>query len=158
MRNEVVMTMTTTRTNRRVIVVGDVEITVIKRHLSQVTEKTYFANTRVYVAEQLALTRDERLRDLYEQERNLGATRNATRGLYPTVDRLYNTLNRQHARVAVTIAVDELTRQELIPADVTGKHSKYAGCSCPCSPGVILSRRIISEDGCPLDFWLTLHK
>ena len=34
------------------------------------------------------------------------------------------------------------------------KWSQYAGCSCPCSPGFVLTGRFVDNEGRPLDIWI----
>src|SRR5690606_30594501 len=69
-----------------------------------------------------------------------------------TVDRL----NRRIATVKREVALDAVRRLPRC-GDVTARFSRYAGCSCPCSPGVVLSRPVYLEVGGvtrQVDFWV----
>lgn len=110
--------------------------------------------TRVYVDSDVVGARDERYRELAAQEAALGEHRWCQRGEHPEVDRLYDRLNRRHATVAREVAVEALIAANLGGADVKARFSRHAGCSCPCSPGVVVSKRITRGAGMPVDIWI----
>jgi hypothetical protein len=114
------------------------------------------SKSRAYVSRVLAVLHDVRLRELEEQEASLGDRRFSERGEFPDVDKLYDRLNRRVATVYREIALDALRRLEC--GDFTGNFSRYAGCSCPCSPGVVLSRGYYSRIGdrmCQVDLFIS---
>lgn len=106
--------------------------------------------TRVYVSDDV-LT-GERWVELHDAEENLGERRFATRGQFPDVDRLYDRLNREIMRQKRNVALYAV-EQALGLEDVTGRFSRHAGCSCACSPGVVLDRQI-RRDGVAVDIWV----
>jgi len=114
------------------------------------------ASSRVYVADSLAEQSDEQLRELSAQEADLGKLRWSQRGENADVDKLYDRLNRRIATVKRRMALDAVRE---IPGyvNVEGDFSRYAGCSCGCSPGVILDQEVhMMIDGrshC-VDLWL----
>ena len=116
------------------------------------TEKVI--KTRVYVTDELTHATDEKLQELLTAERELGDQRHSTRGEYPEVDRLYDRLNRSIARVKRTLAVDTV-RELLGDQYITGRFSRHAGCSCPCSPGVVLNRTIMHNDRLVSSIWVS---
>lgn len=114
------------------------------------------SKSRAYVSGVLAALHDARLRELEEQEAALGDKRFSERGEFPDVDRLYDRLNRRVATVYREITLDALRRLEC--GDITGNFSRRAGCSCPCSPGVVLSHGYYSRIGdrlCQVDLYIS---
>ena len=114
------------------------------------------AKSRVYVADLLAEQSDEQLRKLSAQEADLGKLRWSQRGENADVDKLYDRLNRRIATVKRRMALDAV-RKISGYANVNGNFSRNAGCSCGCSPGVILDREVhMTIDGYPhcVDLWL----
>ncbi|HEU4753643.1 MAG TPA: hypothetical protein VFU47_11090 [Armatimonadota bacterium] len=114
------------------------------------------SSSRLYVADEVASAADERLRELQKEESELGDRRFSTRGDFPDVDKLYDRLNRRIATVKREVALDAVRRLPRC-GDVTARFSRYAGCSCPCSPGVVLSRPVYLEVGGvtrQVDFWV----
>ncbi len=104
---------------------------------------------RVYVDDEVidSLSDAYVYRALRDAEKQLDNERRwSKRDLFPEVDRLYDALNREIARLKRTIALVIVTRlvntQHIEPlsgkAKVRGTFSRKAGCSCGCSPGVIL--------------------
>jgi hypothetical protein len=75
---------------------------------------------------------------LVEAEKNLGDKRWSRRGECPEVDDLYDTMNARIKKAEVKVAKDILALF-LPDLDTDGaRYSAKAGCSCPCSPGVVL--------------------
>lgn len=112
------------------------------------------ARSRVYVSDLLS-DQDEKLHALSEQEANLGDDRWSHRGEKPKVDKLYDRLNRRVATVKRQLAL-EAVRQLVGYENINGSFSRYAGCSCKCSPGVVLGRHVY-VDGQPVDLWLSVR-
>lgn len=117
-------------------------------------DRVYYANTRVYVTDKLA-EQDETLKQLTTQEENLGEKRFSTRGEFPDVDKLYDRINRRIATVKREIAQQALLARGLINENVRVRFSRHAGCSCSCSPGVVVHDVIYDENGRPADIWIS---
>lgn len=110
------------------------------------------SRSRIYVSNSLIETGDSRIAELQAQEAALGERRFAQRGKYLDVDSLYDMLNRAIASAKRKYALEALhTIDEW--SDVTGRFSRTAGCTCGCSPGVVLDRELY-RDGRQLDLWL----
>lgn len=117
----------------------------------------YWAKTRVYVDDALS-DQDEKVARLAAEERALGDRRFATREVYPDVDKLYDKLNRAIGAAKKQAAHDALIDAELAEfGEFKLKFSRTAGCSCHCSPGVVLSVRIFRGDR-PVDVWVSAKK
>lgn len=139
--------------------VGAFKVTVLKRTwASKPRPAEYHAATRVYVDANCLPVVSEKYSDLAFQEENLGDRRWSEIGLFPEVDALYKRLNREHARAANQVAqvVLALDIEGLsVPAAMKTRFSRRAGCSCPCSPGVILPNAL-RLGGAPVDIWVSL--
>lgn len=134
------------------MVVGGYVITAkVRRHGERASR------SRVYVSAQVANERDRRLRELVDAEAALGDRRFADRGVHQDVDELYDKLNRRIAYVERVIAV-EAARKLSGNDEITGKYSRWAGCSCGCSPGVVLDRAVCDDEGRQLDMWITTQQ
>lgn len=138
---------------------GDVRVSVRRRKSWGMTAHEYNAKTRVYVSDAVAQARSPRLIELETEEMQLGEKRFSTRGEDRDVDRIYDRLNREIGRVkreAAAFAVRRLIAGDFLRCynpNVTFRFSRHAGCSCPCSPGVIASDRIY-DGGNPVDIWI----
>ncbi len=75
---------------------------------------------------------------------------------YAKHNRLYAKRSREWALKAVSQAGGYL--QYFGPAGISGRFSRTAGCSCPCSPGIILNKKLnfISFSGAGVDIYVTL--
>jgi hypothetical protein len=139
--------------DRTEIQIEGYKVTIVTRYFE--TAAQYYKATRVYVDGTTSAKQDE----LSAQEANLGDKRYSTRGEFPEVDALYRSLNREYGKNAVRAAatvVSALMLDDVLGA-VTGltfKFSRKAGCSCPCSPGVVASQTV-RLDGAPVDIWVT---
>jgi len=73
------------------------------------------------------------------------------------VDDLMNRRERPHKLLKpfVDLALKEVNGQGgvTVPEDVKSRWSQYAGCSCPCSPGFVLTHTL-SSDAAPIDIWI----
>lgn len=112
-----------------------------------------FIKTRVYVTDEVSNESDEKLRELQAEEEVLGSRRWSTRGEFPDVDKLYDQLNRAIGRVKREVAVSA-ARKIAVDDTITGRFSRKAGCSCPCSPGVILDRVLYYNNGRIASIWI----
>lgn len=93
-----------------------------------------YVNADVYIGNGTDLVLDA----LVEAEKNLGDKRSSSRGDYPEVDGLYDAMNSR-IRKAEVKAVKDILALFLPDLDTEGaRYSAKAGCSCPCSPGVVL--------------------
>lgn len=121
----------------------------------------YHANTRVYVSSKVVMAKaTDKLLRLDKEEAELGERRWAEKGKFPEVDKLYAQLNREYAKVAREIAT-EAVQKILVPGrqrdTISARFSRRAGCSCPCSPGVILSQVVrVDSTSAPVDIWISL--
>ncbi len=145
-----------TDTTREVIEVGNFTVTFVRRTLGRDGQREFFKKTRIYTADYVS-DRDEKVAELQAAEAALGDRRFATRGVFPDVDKLYDRLNRNIARAKRDAAREVLVALRLLPGDAKLHFSRYAGCSCPCSPGTIADVRII-RNGYPVDIWVDVKK
>jgi hypothetical protein len=121
--------------------------------------------TVAYVTDELAGARDATLQALAAAERSLPAT---TRGENTEIDTFYDTLNRAISRTKVGLAREYTakvfgTDGSAETAVAKARFSRTAGCSCPCSPGVVLGAMVSfpgSEGYSRLveSFWITEPK
>lgn len=75
------------------------------------------------------------------------------RGEDPENDRAYDGFNRRYikaARAELKAVLAALAEAGMVDAGATASFSRHAGCSCPCSPGFILSARV-RLNGKPVD-------
>lgn len=143
-----------------VFTVDDVRVRVVPRVYVADDAYTYRRNTRVYVSDELA-ERDLTLAALANAERNLGDRRFSGRGEDANVDALYDALNKRIADVkrnVVTSVIDRIKNQlygtQHTP-DVKARFSRKGGCSCGCSPAVVLNH-VLTSYYRPTDIWLDL--
>jgi hypothetical protein len=121
------------------------EFTLVPRDVDD--RRAWSKTTRVYVGDDCNFLAADayKLVELEAAEAALGERQCSTKGEFPEVDTLYKRLNRMVGRVKVQ-AAKELVRilsaalelENVRMPHTTQKFSRYAGCSCPCSPGVIL--------------------
>jgi len=91
---------------------------------------------------------------MLSEETVLGERPKVTRrGEFPDVDKAWDAYNKQHKRIvrdAIVATLNEMVghRYEVKSSDV--RYSRKAGCTCPCSPGFILSDDLTSalEQAC----------
>lgn len=137
----------------KVIEWGDFQVTVRTRGSAE-PARTYNSKTRVYVSDEVSdALGGDKLAELQKAVESLGDRRGAKRGLFPEVDRLYDTLNREIGKAKRTV-VKNVAEQVLGLKDVSANFSRHAGCSCPCSPGVILGT-VLRHRGAPADVWVS---
>jgi hypothetical protein len=115
----------------------------------------------VMVASAVAVAADPELAKLVERERSLPqGRRNAERGTYATVDRLYDRLHASNAAVTVAIVREVLpllaglVNGDLTAASNAAFFNPLALCdTCACSPGVSLPVRL-TIGGTTVDMWV----
>ena len=128
------------------------EIKVIHRNPNE-SVRDYMKNTRVYV---FGL---EKFDDLYALEKALPAPK--MKGEDKENDKAYATYNRKYAGAVRVVGLKGLgaafghVTRRLQLEDVVAKFSSKAGCSCPCSPGLVLDRRLRTHNG-PVDIYVTV--
>ena len=108
--------------------------------------------TRVYVSG----AENVNFEPAYELERATGGMK--PRGDVPEVDKMYDRLNRQvikNKRSVIENAIAEFpVLADLLDA-IKFNFSRYAGCSCPCSPGFIASRPLIADNKYVVSIYIT---
>lgn len=78
-----------------------------------------------------------------------------TRGQFPEVDKAWDRANRDYARMAREVASQALAGVGLrLPERM--KYSRRAGCTCPCSPGIVTSGMFVPGLGDNVDIWVTV--
>src|SRR5690606_27547574 len=104
------------------------------------------SSSRLYVADEVASTADERLRELQKEESELGDRRFSTRGDFPDVDKLYDRLNRRITTVKREVA---LAAGGGVPrsGEVAAVFSRFAGCDGRFLPGVVCGGPFVLEVG-----------
>ena len=125
--------------------------------------RSWFKTTRVHVGDDCNFLAADagKLVELEAAEAALGERRWSTKGKFPEVDTLYKRLNRMVGRVKsqaskelVRILSAALELEDVQMPHTTQKFSRYAGCSCTCSPGVILGARF-SHEGRGFDIYVS---
>lgn len=77
-----------------------------------------------------------------------------TRKDFPEVDKAWDAANRDYARMA-----REVTAQALVGVGLhvpKMRYSRHAGCTCPCSPGIITDGMFVPGLGDQIDLWVTV--
>lgn len=133
---------------------GGTEVRVRVRGTSTHSRQEFAANSRLF------------LWNVIERSPALTAAREALptptlRGEAPEVDKAYDAFNRAFTkawRAEAQAALKALIEAEPRLAELGQaklRFSRFAGCSCPCSPGGVLDERVVL-DGRPVDFYVTL--
>jgi hypothetical protein len=113
--------------------------------------------SRVYV-DSLLVARDEQVYALVAQKIVLGGIRQSRHGKSSKIDEVCDRLNRRSVDVQRELALDVVHHiDDGRYADLDGYFSQYAGCSCPCSPGIILTGPVYVND-VQVDLCVSLHR
>ena len=116
-------------------------ITIVQRQMGQRSSE-YYAATRVYVSTP----------DVLGEHPPYGQ-----RGANADDDKAWDAYNRDEVRVMKALCrayLPLLTALTVGRVDKIG-FSRKAGCSCPCSPGLILRDAYLRFAGLPVDVWIS---
>lgn len=133
---------------QRTVLMGDWTITLVPRTYESGYGREYDRNARVYVS-------TDGLEKVFPE---LAASQEALpapldRGEDKENDRAYDRHNRLVAKLAKQVAVEAVTglietrKLNRVGQELTFKFSRTAGCSCPCSPGVVLNSLLFMTAG-----------
>jgi hypothetical protein len=149
--------------NHIVVVIGDHRIEMVPRKLTA-PDAEFNARTRVYIDTSVATARSAQMAELIERSDNLPCDQQiAMTGDFPEVDKLQRKVRRETARIKREIAeeiVGQLIAQSILrPTAETlmFAFSQTAGCSCSCSPGVIVNNTML-HDARPVDIFVNVNQ
>lgn len=77
-----------------------------------------------------------------------------TRKDFPEVDKAWDAANRDYARMAREVTAQALAGVGLSVPKM--RYSRHAGCTCPCSPGIITDGLFVPGLGDQIDLWVTV--
>lgn len=129
---------------------GVIKVTFVGREGERREPRRYYANSKAYPA------------GVREGNAELKALAEALpapkqRGEDPENDRAYDAYNRAYikaGRVELKAVLDALVAAGWLSVAPKAAFSRYAGCSCPCSPGFKLDQTLYYE-GKPVDLSLS---
>lgn len=124
------------------------QITFVPRSLREDGRQSYMKNARVFI------WGVHKLEDVKASDAALPEPKN--HGEDKDNDRAYAKHNRLYAKRAVEFAKAALEAyNDYREGEDTLRFSRTAGCSCPCSPGVVMNRRFFVQNR-PVDIHVTI--
>lgn len=137
-------------------IIGDVEVTLVPRDIRNgIRSRDYEKATRVYGAMNLVPELEAEL----EKWTSPGVTFEMKRDQPEEAKRIMRGFNaaKRTAVGAATVLLNNLLEKLETSARVKN-FSIHAGCSCPCSPGFILTERVYTAKYLPVDIHLSKVK
>jgi hypothetical protein len=142
--------------NEITIETSDMTIKVIGRIFKRgMTTKEYYSKTRVYVWQVADLPEMKLVDATLPTPKDHGVDLENDKA-YARRNRLYAKLTREAAERAIAILSEQLGFTNDM-SEIKCRFSRHAGCSCPCSPGVIASQRLrVASNSRGVDIYVTL--